>query len=260
MWNRTSSRTSARADAEPSWLRPRALRIRWKRSIRELVGGDPRPRIADLEEHVVAAPPERDRDLARERELERVRDEVEDDLLPHLAIPSDVDALRERRAVHHEAEPRLLHGRAERARPPRSAPGDVERLVDHLHPGVLDPGEVEQAVHELEEPPRIAARELDELALLKPVRPPSAPVRSSSSGQSMSVSGVRNSWLTFKKNFVLSLPSWLSCSFRQRSCSFARWISCAWRKTSAWPAPPASSAPPCAGPARARAASGGRTR
>ena len=54
------------------------------------------------------------RDLALEGELERVGEQVEDDLLPHVAI--DVDRLGQRRAVHHEPQAGLLDRGAEHAR------------------------------------------------------------------------------------------------------------------------------------------------
>ncbi len=65
-----------------------------------------------------------------ERELEGVRDQVEDDLLPHVAI--DVDRLRQRRAVDGQAQAGLAGGRARSStrarrsggadRPARNAP------------------------------------------------------------------------------------------------------------------------------------------
>ena len=60
---------------------------------------------------MVAAPLERDGDLALERELERVREQVQDDLLPHVAI--DVDRFRERIALDDEPQARLLDRRSE---------------------------------------------------------------------------------------------------------------------------------------------------
>ena len=60
---------------------------------------------------------QRDRDPALERELEGVGEEVEDDLLPHLAV--DVDRLRQRRAVDGEPQARALAGRAEARSPAR---------------------------------------------------------------------------------------------------------------------------------------------
>ena len=44
----------------------------------------------------------------------------------------------------------------------------------------------------------------------------------SSSGPSISVSGVRNSWLTFEKNCVFARSSSASASARRRSCSYER--------------------------------------
>ena len=57
--------------------------------------------------------PKRDRDLALERELEGIGDQIEDDLLPHLAV--DVDGLRKRRAVDDEPHPGAFDRGAEDA-------------------------------------------------------------------------------------------------------------------------------------------------
>ena len=70
--------------------------------------------VADRELHAPSAGvSQRDRDLALERELERVREQVENDLLPHVAI--DIDRLGQRRAVDDEAQAGALDRRAEDA-------------------------------------------------------------------------------------------------------------------------------------------------
>jgi hypothetical protein len=50
---------------------------------RDLVLRDPDPSVGDLEHGPVAVSPDPHSDLAAQRELQRVRDQVEDDLLPH---------------------------------------------------------------------------------------------------------------------------------------------------------------------------------
>ena len=66
--------------------------------------------VGDLQLGVRAAPAHGDANLAHERELEGVGQQIEDDLLPH--VPIDVDRLRQRRAVHHEARGRPSRSRS----------------------------------------------------------------------------------------------------------------------------------------------------
>ena len=96
----------------PSWLRPRASSTRWKRSNMRgsASAGMPMPVSRTVKREIDLALASSDTAmLACERELERVREQVEDDLLPHLAV--DVDRLGQRRAVDRR-------GAARRARTP----------------------------------------------------------------------------------------------------------------------------------------------
>src|SRR6266436_1371244 len=77
----------------------------------QLVLIDARPRIPHCELNVVSDLPKCDRDLSFESELESVRNQVQDDLLPHLSIHEDV--LRQRRTVHHHSHTCALNRRAE---------------------------------------------------------------------------------------------------------------------------------------------------
>ena len=85
---------------------PRALSTRWKRS---KIAVDLARRDADagVADHQVDRRRRRsaqlDGDRALEGELEGVRQQVEDDLLPHVAV--DVDGLAGRRAAHVERQP-----------------------------------------------------------------------------------------------------------------------------------------------------------
>ncbi len=81
---------------------------------RQLVGGDPDPRVRHRQLDAGAPPGERDAHRAREGELERVGEQVQDDLLPARRV--DVDRLGEGRAVHHEREAHALHRGVEAAR------------------------------------------------------------------------------------------------------------------------------------------------
>ena len=169
----------------PSWVRPRAPSTRWKRSNRRgsLVGGDAGPGVADG-----AAPPNRRRReretaiVALEGELEGVGEEVEDDLLPHVAV--DVDRLGQRRAVHDQLQPRPLHGGAENGGQLGREGGQVGRLVGRLDAAGLDAREVEQRVDQLEQAQAVAVDDGQPLAVVGPAgRPASA--STSSSGPSM---------------------------------------------------------------------------
>ena len=95
-------------------------------------------------------------DLAFERELEGVGQQVENDLFPHL--PIDVGRLRQRRAIDRETDAGALAGRAEIARQVGRQRGKVGRLVGGLRAPRLDAREVEQRVDELEQPLAVALR------------------------------------------------------------------------------------------------------
>ena len=70
----------------------------------------------------------------------------------------------------------------------------------------------------LQQPQPVAVRDLELLALAPAAGRPARP-STSSSGPSISVSGVRNSWLTFEKNAVLARSISASASARRRSSS-----------------------------------------
>ena len=160
-----------------------------------------------------------DRDPPVERELERVREQVEDDLLPHLAV--DVAAARAAASQStDQLEPGLLDRRAEQAREIGGERGEIGRLVARLHAARLDAREVEQRVHQPQQPQAVAVRGRQPLAAARRQRA-SVAASSSSSGPSISVSGVRNSWLTLLKNAVLARSISASASARARSCSYA---------------------------------------
>jgi len=95
--------------------------------------------------------------------LERVGEEVEDDLLPHAAI--GVHRLAERRAVDAQREAGALARRPEGARQLGDVRREIDRLVRRLDAAGLEPREVEQRVDELEQPERVAVHDLELLAL-----------------------------------------------------------------------------------------------
>ena len=114
-----------------AWCGPCAPSTRWKRSNSRgsSSAGMPVPVSRDRELGAGAA---RRAALTAispvERELERVGEQVEDDLLPHVAV--DVDRLGQRRAVDDvSVRPARSHGRAEVARQLGGERGEVGRLV-----------------------------------------------------------------------------------------------------------------------------------
>ncbi len=87
---------------------------------------------------------EQDGDLTFERELERVGEEIENDLLPVRAI--DVDGRAERRAVDHERETGGLDERPEGGSDACRERGQIRRLERHAKAPGFEAREVEQAI------------------------------------------------------------------------------------------------------------------
>ncbi len=137
---------------------------------RQFVGGNADPGIlhAQLDGAAVRPGLHLDLDLAVERELEGIGQEIEDDLFPHVAI--DIDGLGERGAIDTQAKPGLLHRRAEIRRKLGGQRGKIDRLERRLHASRLDSGKVEQRVDELEQAQSVAMRDLDEMPMVGTVR------------------------------------------------------------------------------------------
>ncbi len=145
----------------PSCVRPRAFSMRWKRSKSRghFRRRDARARVAHFQHDPVAGRPQRDGDLAVEGELECVGQQVEDDLLPH--VPVHVRGLGLRLAFHDQPKPRTLRRRAEYARELRRECRKVRRPVAGARAARLDAREVEQRVHEAQQPHPVAAGDFD---------------------------------------------------------------------------------------------------
>src|SRR6185437_7969963 len=126
--------------------------------MRQLGLGDAGAGITHPELGVLAVGARRDldRDLAVEGELERIRQEVEDDLLPHVAI--DMDRLAERRGVDAQSKAGPVDGGAERRGELGSEGGEIDRLVARLRLARFQAREVEQRIHHLQEPHAVAMR------------------------------------------------------------------------------------------------------
>ena len=98
---------------------------------------------------MTVARPKLDSNLTLERELERVRQKIQDDLLPHVTI--DVHRLGKRRAIHDQFEPGPFHRRSEHAGEFRGEWRQVRWFITRIHPSRLDAGEIQQRVHEAEQ-------------------------------------------------------------------------------------------------------------
>ena len=97
---------------------------RWKRSNSRACSAGSMPMPVSATVSRAAPPPRAERApsiAALERELQRVREQVQDDLGPHLAV--DVDGLGQRRAVDLERQPGALDRRLEHARRARPCSG-----------------------------------------------------------------------------------------------------------------------------------------
>ena len=123
-------------------------------------------------------------DLTLEGELEGVGEQVEDDLLPHVAV--DIDRLGQRRAVDDEPQPGPLDGRAEDARQFGGQGRQIGRLVSRLDAAGLDAREIQQRVDQLQQAQPVAVGDLQPLALrrrqlvvLRPERLRAAPASAS---------------------------------------------------------------------------------
>ena len=99
-----------------------------------------------------------DFDASVERELEGVREQIENDFLPHVAV--DEDRLGQWQTIHLELQARLLACRAEIARQFCRKSAQVGRLIRSLHPSGLDTGKVEQRIHEFLKPQTITVYDL----------------------------------------------------------------------------------------------------
>ena len=170
--------------------RPRALDpMKAIEYVRQFRGRDAGAGVPDDQLELVVDEPHRDGDLALERELQGVRQEIEDDLFPHLAI--DVGRLVERRQIEPQRQAGALDRRAEHAGELAGEGAQVGRLVRRFDAAGLDAREVEQRIDQLGQPKRVAAHQRPALALLG--RQSVAASSASSAGPSISVSGVRNS-------------------------------------------------------------------
>ncbi len=105
------------------------------------------------------------RDLALEGELEGVREQIEDHLLPHVAV--DMDRRRQGRTIDHQPQAGLIDRRAEVRGELGGHGRQIGRLIVRLHAARLDPREIEQRVDQLEQAHGIAMRNVEQGAAVR---------------------------------------------------------------------------------------------
>src|SRR5580658_8800254 len=125
----------------------------------QLVGGDTGAGVVDSELEVRAGVTQFYFDTTRESKLERVRDEIENDLLPHLSV--DIGRLGQRRTIDVELQPCLLDRRAKDARKLRRESGKIDRFKRRPHAPGFDARKVEQRVDQLEQAQTVALDKID---------------------------------------------------------------------------------------------------
>src|SRR4030095_2904014 len=107
---------------------------------------------------------ESDGDFSFKGELEGIRYEVEDDLLPHLMV--DVGRLGKWRAVNHETETRFVGGRLKCTDQFLGKVSDVCGCIRRSHSTSFNLGEIEESVDEFQQPQSIVTSQLQALPLL----------------------------------------------------------------------------------------------
>ena len=138
---------------------------RWKRSKRcaSSCSGMPVPVSVTVSSHARLGGGDPHPDRALHRELHGVREQVEHDLGPEVAV--DVHRLGKGFDLDDEAEPEALDGRLEHAGELAGVVPEVDRLEARLDPPGLQPGEVQQGVDQLEQPLPVAEDHLHPLPL-----------------------------------------------------------------------------------------------
>ena len=131
--------------------------------VRDVLGGDSDAGVLDAQDDGAVGGVQRHGDRPLEGELDRVRDQVEDDLLPHAAI--DEDRLAERRTVDQEGEPGALDRREERRGEVVRQGGEIHRFEVGLRAARFEARDVEQGVDQLVQAVGVALHQLELRAL-----------------------------------------------------------------------------------------------
>ena len=217
---RTSSWVNASPIPVPSCVRDFVPSTRWKRSKIRDSSDSGMPAPVSMTSSSTASPlaMKLDANGSAGRELQRVRQQIEDNLFPHVAI--EKQRLLDRVAHHVELESGTLDRRPKGSGKFTSQSRHVSRCVRRLHPARFDSGKIEQRVDQLQQPAGVPLQNLD-VVRCGVVSEPVGPASRFSIGPSINVNGVRNSWLTLLKNVVFARSMAASASARCRSSSYA---------------------------------------
>src|SRR5215470_243253 len=129
----------------------------------ELVRSNARSSVRDDEPQPAVARPRRNRDLAALRELGSIVQEVENDL-PQF-FPIGVEDREARRDVANETKTAVVHRRLDGGDRCQDDLFDGDGLYAHVHLPGFDPGEIQEAVDEPEEPLGVVEQILEVLSL-----------------------------------------------------------------------------------------------
>ena len=126
---------------------------------RQFLLGNADAGIANAQFDVIADLVQRNRDRTFEGELESVRNQIEDNLLPHGAV--DEHRVGEGRAVQLKLQPSLFGRGTKHAGELDRKRGKVGGLIGGLHPARLDARKIEQRIHQAQEASSIPIDEFE---------------------------------------------------------------------------------------------------
>ncbi len=121
--------------------------------LRQVVGRDAHTGVAHAQLGAVTGAPKRDGDAAFKGKFQRVGEQVEENPLPHRAV--DEDGLV-KRGLDAKAQARTFDRRAKAARHVARQAGQVRRREHGVVAAGLEAGKLEQRIHQLQKPQRIA--------------------------------------------------------------------------------------------------------
>src|ERR1700732_3821181 len=120
------------------------------KDVRKLFGWNSDASISDGKFHMFASVFHSHGDCSGEGELEGIREKVEDDFLPHVAV--EIHGFGERRAIDDELDAGLLDRRAEAARQVGCQGAHIGAFVSGLYAAGFDARKIEQSINQLLQP------------------------------------------------------------------------------------------------------------
>ena len=163
------------------------------------------PRVAHGEAHLVRGPSNREDDLARVGELDRVRQQVEQDLAHALRVGHGARSAPSPRLDDESCTSLPARRLSTSATHARASWRHVHRREAHVEAARLRLGEIEHVVDEGEQVLAVSLDALERLARARGESCSLGDVVSRSAKPRMALSGVRSSWLIDARNSVLTL-------------------------------------------------------